>query len=98
MGLRFWLRRTGTGTFNMFVQLGILTIGPLPEIHYRVPGPGRTPRETRPPETAHGPRGNGGRPQGLPPGHPEQRCTTPPSRVEQELWAALGIDVRRTGG
>lgn len=35
-------------------------------------------------------------PQGPPTGHPERYCTTPPSLVERELWAELGIDVERS--
>ncbi|MFJ6569125.1 hypothetical protein ACIQNU_17030 [Streptomyces sp. NPDC091292] len=91
MGLRFWLGRAGAGALNLLIQLGAFTVGPLPGVHY----PDPTTQELWPPGRAQGRRGNTGRPRGLPAGHPEQHCSTPPSRVEQELWAGLGIDVKR---
>ncbi|MEV0495141.1 DUF6059 family protein [Streptomyces atratus] len=99
MGLRFWLGRAGAGALNLLIQLGAFTVGPLPGVHYPDPDPDpdHTPQQAWPPGATHGSRGNGGRPQGPPAGHPERRCSTPPSRVEQELWAGLGIDVKRTG-
>ncbi|WP_327371064.1 DUF6059 family protein [Streptomyces sp. NBC_01217] len=97
MGLRFWLGRAGAGAFNLLIQFGAFTVGPLPGVHYHDPDPDHTPQEDRLPGATHAPHGSGGRPQGPSAGHPERRCTTPPSRVEQELWAGLGIDVKRTG-
>lgn len=66
------------------IQLGSFFTGPLPGIHYPDPGPdGPSPGATD---------GSDGRRQGPPAGHPERRCTTPPSPTERRLWAALGIE------
>ncbi|MYZ38868.1 MULTISPECIES: DUF6059 family protein [unclassified Streptomyces] len=104
MGLRYWIGRAGSGAFHLLVTLGAFSVGPLPGIHYPDPGADTddTPkdagaREHSPSGAAEGPSRRGRRFQGPPAGGPEQRCTTPPSRVEQELWAGLGVDVKRTG-
>lgn len=97
MGLRLWLGRVVAGVWKLLVQFGALAVGqPLPGVHYPdpdaepapAPDPDRAVREARPPGAAHMP----------PAWHPERQCTTPPTRIERELWAALGIDVKRTGG
>ncbi|MEU0954159.1 DUF6059 family protein [Streptomyces niveus] len=96
MGLRSWLGKAVTGVWNMLVEYGTLTVGPLSGVQFDDPDPDDTQREARPPEATHG-GGNGAGLQGPPTGHPERHCPTPPSRVEQELWAGLGIDVRKAG-
>ncbi|MEV0777546.1 DUF6059 family protein [Streptomyces sp. NPDC050433] len=98
MGPRSWLDKAVTGVWNMLVEYGSLTVGPLAGVHFDdpAPDPDHTPQEARPPQATHG-RGNGARLQGPPTGHPERHCPTPPSRVEQELWAGLGVDVKKAG-
>ncbi|MFF0221204.1 hypothetical protein [Streptomyces sp. NPDC004629] len=95
MRLRFWLGRAGAGALKLLIQLGAFSVGPLPGVHYADPGPDsdrpdpdRPGRDAEPPAAPYTP----------PAWHPERRCTTPPSRLERELWAGLGIDVKRTGG
>ncbi|MEV8335177.1 DUF6059 family protein [Streptomyces niveus] len=82
MGLRSWLRRACDSVWNMLVEYGAIAVGPLPGVNYPDAEPGH---------------GNGDRLQDPPTGHPERRCSTPPSRVEQELWAGLGVDVKEPG-
>ncbi|GGJ22826.1 DUF6059 family protein [Streptomyces brasiliensis] len=88
MRLRIWLGRAGAAAMkHLLIQLnglGVFFTGPLPGVHYADLGTdsGLARREA---------------PPGPPPGHPERRCATPPSREEQELWASLGIDTERTG-
>ncbi|MEV8345394.1 DUF6059 family protein [Streptomyces niveus] len=89
MGLRSWLRRACDSVWTMLVEYGAIAVGPLPGVNYPDP-------DSDPQEPAHG-RGNGDRLQDPPAGHPERRCATPPSRVEQELWAGLGVDVKEPG-
>ncbi|MEU9746518.1 DUF6059 family protein [Streptomyces niveus] len=91
MGLRSWLRRACDSVWNMLVEYGAIAVGPLPGVNYPDPEPNHTPQEP-----AHG-HGNGNRLQDPPTGHPERRCSTPPSRVERELWAGLGVDVWEPG-
>lgn len=93
MGLRSWLRRACDSVWNMLVEYGAIAVGPLPGVNYPDPDADPAPNP-RPP--AHG-HGNGNRLQDPPTGHPERRCSTPPSRVELELWAGLGVDVREPG-
>ncbi|MFD4772163.1 DUF6059 family protein [Streptomyces niveus] len=85
MGLRSWLSRACAGVWDMLVEYGAIAVGPLPGVNYPDPK-----------DPAHG-RGNDDRLQDPPAGHPERRCSTPPSRVEQELWAGLGVDVKEPG-
>ncbi|MEV4998615.1 DUF6059 family protein [Streptomyces niveus] len=89
MGLRSWLRRACDSVWGMLVEYGAIAVGPLPGVNY--PDPDSDPQEPAPA------RGDGDRLQDPPAGHPERRCSTPPSRVEQELWAGLGVDVREPG-
>ncbi|MGW8671713.1 DUF6059 family protein [Streptomyces niveus] len=84
MGLTSWLRRACAGVWDMLVEYGAIAVGPLPGVNYPDPAP------------AHD-QWNGDRLQDPPAGHPERRCATPPSRVEQELWAGLGVDVKEPG-
>ncbi|MEV8396895.1 DUF6059 family protein [Streptomyces niveus] len=84
MGLTSWLRRACSGVWEMLVEYGAIAVGPLPGVNYPDPDP------------AHD-QWNGDRLQDPPAGHPERRCATPPSRVEQELWAGLGVDVKEPG-
>ncbi|MFE9299111.1 DUF6059 family protein [Streptomyces niveus] len=93
MGLWSWLRRACDSVWNMLVEYGAIAVGPLPGVNY--PDPDPAPNHP-PQQPAHG-RGNGDRLQDPPTGHPERRCATPPSLVEQELWAGLGVDVRKAG-
>lgn len=80
MRVRLWLGRANAVALKLFLQLG--GIGAF------TVGPLPGVHYPYPgPDLA---------PQGPPAGHPERYCTTPPSRVERELWAALGIDVGRT--
>ncbi|MFE2940297.1 DUF6059 family protein [Streptomyces sp. NPDC059255] len=87
MGLRSWLGRAGAGALNLLVEFGAVVVGPLPGVHYPDPDPDSDPDPSSAPDSGSGP----------PAGHPERRCSTPPSRVEQELWAGLGVDVEGTG-
>ncbi|MFF2944200.1 DUF6059 family protein [Streptomyces niveus] len=89
MGLRSSLRRACDSVWTMLVEYGAIAVGPLPGVNY--PDPDSDPQEPAPA------RGDGDRLQDPPAGHPERRCSTPPSRVEQELWAGLGVDVREPG-
>ncbi|MEV7870611.1 DUF6059 family protein [Streptomyces sp. NPDC088124] len=97
MGLRSWLGRAGAGALNLLVEFGTVVVGPLPGVNY--PDPEPDPDSGPAPGSAPGsdPDSAPGSGSGLPAGHPERRCSTPPSRVEQELWAGLGVDVRGTG-
>ncbi|MEV8361722.1 DUF6059 family protein [Streptomyces niveus] len=89
MGLRSWLRRACDSVWNMLVEYGAIAVGPLPGVNY--PDPDADPKDP-----AHD-HWNGDHLQDPPAGHPERRCSTPPSRVEQELWAGLGVDVKEPG-
>lgn len=89
MELRSWLRRACSGVWDMLVEYGAIAVGPLPGVNYPDPEPD-------PKDPAHD-HWNDDRLQDPPAGHPERRCSTPPSRVEQELWAGLGVDVKEPG-
>ncbi|MFE3119810.1 DUF6059 family protein [Streptomyces niveus] len=91
MGLRSRLRRACDSVWNMLVEYGAIAVGPLPGVNYPDPD-----SDSDPQDPAHG-HENGNRVQDPPTGHPERRCSTPPSRVEEELWAGLGVDVREPG-
>ncbi|MER5387046.1 DUF6059 family protein [Streptomyces sp. NPDC002688] len=99
MRLRFWLAKAGAVAMEMLIHagLGFFTVGPLPGVHYPDSGAGPDAQEAWPPGAAHGPYGGGGRTQEPPAAHPERHCASPPSRIERELWAGLGIDVDRAG-
>lgn len=91
MGLRSRLRRACDSVWNMLVEYGAIAVGPLPGVNYPDPD-----SDSDPQDPAHG-HESGNRLQDPPTGHPERRCSTPPSRVEEELWAGLGVDVREPG-
>ncbi|WP_416965880.1 DUF6059 family protein [Streptomyces sp. Agncl-13] len=99
MRLRFWLAKAGAVTVKILIHLGSVSFFavPLPSVHYPDAGADPGPQEAWPPGAAHGPYGGGGRTQEPPAGHPERHCAGPPSRIERELWAGLGIDVDRAG-
>ncbi|MFC9431747.1 DUF6059 family protein [Streptomyces sp. NPDC056987] len=94
MGLRSWLGRAGAGALSLLVEFGAVVVGPLPGVHYPDPDPGSDPGSV----PGRDPGSDPASASGPPAGHPERRCSTPPSRVEQELWAGLGVDVKRPGG
>lgn len=91
MRLRFWLSRVGAVSVELLAGLGVFFVGPLPGVHY--PDPDLDPQDAWSPEFEHGPYGRRVRNQCPPSWHPERHCSAPPSRLERELWAALGIDV-----
>lgn len=96
MRLRLWFGGAGAAAVKLLLHLGsvgVYVIGPLPGVHY--PDPDVAPNDTWPPTTSLATDPDLPRPQGLPAGHPEQFSTTPPTPVERELWASLGIDVKR---
>lgn len=93
MGLRSWLRRACDSVWNMLVEYGAIAVGPLPGVNY----PDPDPAPNHPPQQPAHAHWKGDRLQDPPAGHPERRCATPPSRVEQELWAGLGVDVKEPG-
>ncbi|MFD5753198.1 DUF6059 family protein [Streptomyces sp. NPDC127033] len=93
MGLRSWLGRAGAGALGLLIEFGAVVVGPLPGVHY--PDPHSDPGSAPDPDPDRDSDPGSG--SGPPAGHPERRCSTPPSRVEQELWAGLGVDVKGTG-
>ncbi|MEV5986210.1 DUF6059 family protein [Streptomyces sp. NPDC052051] len=102
MRLRCWLSRADAIVTKLLVHLGSAAwfaislppglYGPDPDADS---GSDRAPWEAPPPRATHDPHQDGDRNHGPPAGHPERRCTTPPSEVERELWASLGIDPER---